>query len=94
MIKIIIRLYIHTGKLLFYPRYGLTVNYEKENGILELPLMMMIAPNSSARKGGKKKGEVKREYMEAVEESLRGQQSATCCTMCKKGSVGDWAREV
>ena len=55
-------------------------------------MMMTIAPNSRARKGGKERGEVKREYGGISDEEgecrLRGNsatQSATCCTMSKRG---------
>jgi len=51
-------------------------------------MMMIIAPNSRAHKGKKERGEVKGEYGEICGEEDEGNgatQSATCCTMCKRG---------
>jgi len=57
---------------------------------------MMIACNSRARKEGKERGKVKGKYGGNPEkqEGNGAIQSATCCTMCKKGSSGDWTQEV
>jgi len=47
--------------------------------------MMMIACNSRARKGGKERGEYGG-IPEKEERNADGAtQSATCCTMCKRG---------
>ena len=59
-------------------------------------MMMMIAPNSCARKGGKERGEVKWEYGGILGEEEGNAnygrndatQSAICCIICKKGFVG------
>ena len=56
-------------------------------------MMMMIAPNSRARKGGKKRREVKWEHGRICGEEERNAdnsatQSAMCCTMCKRCWAG------
>ena len=61
----------------------------------------MIAPNSCARKAGKKKGGGEEGVWENVrgggeEETLlrgSGATQSTCCTMCK-GLNGVWVRKV